>query len=165
MAGAIDLAAGFVLVTIAQCWLLLSSPEWVTANRIALRCCGASTFLSRTVVSRYNHRAITFKCRLHQTMCVGQIMNNEINNTEINNKEAYRAAFVEASEELKEIFGKIEQLHLRRIRVEKAVEVLGRKIGSERPAPIYKIQRKTHFPGLTVMTRLTVVPAGQQPAK
>jgi hypothetical protein len=98
-------------------------------------------------------------------MCVGQIMNNDINNTEINNKEAYRAAFAEASEELKEIFGKIEQLHLRRIRVEKAVEVLGRKIGSDRPTPVYKIQRKTHFPGLTVMTRLSVVPAGQQPAK
>jgi hypothetical protein len=98
-------------------------------------------------------------------MCVGQIMNNDINNTEINNKEAYRAAFAEASEELKEIFGKIEQLHLRRIRVEKAVEVLGRKIGSDRPTPVYKIQRKTHFPGLTVMTRLSVVPTGQQPAK
>ena len=86
-------------------------------------------------------------------------------NNDINNREAYRAAFAEASEELKEIFGKIEQLHLRRIRVEKAVEVLGRKIGSDRPAPIYKTQRKTHFAGLTVMTRLSVVPAGQQPGK
>jgi hypothetical protein len=140
--------------------LLLSSPEWVTRNALQWHCCGASAFLSRTVVSRYNHRAITFRRRLHQTVCVGQIMNNDTNN-----KEAYRAAFTEASEELKEIFGKIEQLHLRKLRVEKAVEVLGRKIGSERPAPVYKIQRKTHLPGLTVMTRLTVVPVGPKDGK
>jgi len=60
---------------------------------------------------------------------VGQIMENEINN----NPEAYRAAFDEASEELKQIFGEIEQLHLRRTHIEKAVEVLGRKIGTDQP--------------------------------
>jgi hypothetical protein len=86
-------------------------------------------------------------------------------NNDINNKEAYRAAFAEASEELKQIFGKIEQLHLRKLRVEKAVEVLGRKIGSDRPTPVYKTQRKTHLPGLTVMTRLTVVPVGPKDGK
>jgi hypothetical protein len=86
-------------------------------------------------------------------MCVGQIMNNDMN------KETYRAAYDEATEELKQIFGKIEQLHLRKVRVEKAMEVLGRKIGSEQSAPVFKMRRKTHLAGLTVMTRLTVVPA------
>ena len=85
-------------------------------------------------------------------------------NNDMNHQEAYRAAFAEASEELKQIFGKIEQLHLRRIRVEKAVEVLGRKIGSDQPVPVYKTQRKTHLPGLTVMTRLSVT-VGKQTAK
>jgi hypothetical protein len=88
-------------------------------------------------------------------------MENEINN----NPEAYRAAFDEASEELKQIFGEIEQLHLRRTHIEKAVEVLGRKIGTDQPMPIYKVRRKTHLPGLTVMTRLTVVPADPNSGK
>jgi hypothetical protein len=97
-------------------------------------------------------------------MCVGQIMNNDINN-----KEAYRAAYDEATEELKQIFGRIEQLHDRKVRVEKAMEVLGRKIGSEHPAPVFKVRHKTHLAGLTVVTRLTVTPpvvsAGPEAAK
>jgi hypothetical protein len=79
-------------------------------------------------------------------------------NNDTNNQEAYRAAYDEATEELKQIFGKIEQLHLRKVRVEKAMELLGRRIGSERPAPVFKVRRKTHLPGLTVKTQLTVVP-------
>jgi hypothetical protein len=78
---------------------------------------------------------------------------------DINNQEPYRAAFDEASQELKQIFGEIEELHLRKSRVEKAVEVLGRTIQSDQPVPVYKVRRKTHLPGLTVVTRLTVAPA------
>jgi hypothetical protein len=89
-------------------------------------------------------------------------MKNEINN------EAYRAAYDEATEELKQIFGRIEQLHLRKVRVERAMEVLGRKIGPDQSAPVFKVRRKTHLAGLTVVTRLTVsqvVSAGPEAAK
>ncbi len=119
-----------------------------------------SESLGRTVVSRYHHRAITLKGGLHQNMCVGQNMNNDINNPE-----AYRAAFVEATEELKQIFGRIEQLHLRKVRIKKAMEVLENKIGTDRPAPNYQVRHKTHLPGLTVVTRLTVVPASLEAEK
>ena len=76
-----------------------------------------------------------------------------------NTKEAYRAAFDEASLELKQIFGRIEQLRMRKTRIEKVVEVLGRKIGGvETSAPV-EVRCKTHLAGLTVVTRLTAIPA------
>jgi hypothetical protein len=80
-------------------------------------------------------------------------------------KEAYRAAFDEASLELKQIFGRIEQLRMRKTRIEKVVEVLGRKIGAvETPAPV-EVRCKTHRTGLTVVTRLTAIPAVQEAGK
>ena len=82
----------------------------------------------------------------------------------INNNEPFRAAFDEASEELKQIFGEIEQLHVRKTHVEKAVEALG-TIGSDHPASLYKVRRKTYLPGLTVVTRLTVTPTDPNSGK
>jgi hypothetical protein len=73
------------------------------------------------------------------------------------NKEAYRAAYAEAALELKEIFGKIEELHLRRTRIERVVEVLGQKIVSDQSEPLHQVHLKTQVPGLTVMTRLTAL--------
>lgn len=70
--------------------------------------------------------------------------------------EAYRAAFTEASLELKELFGKIEELTMRKDRIEQVVKVLGQKIGANAVVPAMKVRRKTHLPGLTVVTRLTV---------
>ena len=55
-------------------------------------------------------------------------MNNE-------NKEMYEAAFAEASLELKNLFGKIEQLNMRKDRIEQVVKVLGRKIGAAEVVP------------------------------
>lgn len=72
------------------------------------------------------------------------------------NTEAYRAAFAEASLELKELFGKIEQLNMRKDRIEQVVKVLGEKIGASEVVPTFKVRKKTHLPGLTVVTRLTV---------
>jgi DNA repair exonuclease SbcCD ATPase subunit len=95
-----------------------------------------------------------------QNMCVGQNMEDNINN-----KKPFRGAFDEASEELKQVSGEIEQLHDRKNRVEKAVEVLGRKIESDQEASISKIRRKTYLPGLTVVTRLTVAPADPNSGK
>ncbi len=74
-----------------------------------------------------------------------------------NNTEAYRAAFTEASIELKELFGKIEQLNMRKERIEQVVKVLGKKIGVTEATPIFQVKRKTHLPGLMVMTRLTAI--------
>src|SRR5580700_6473839 len=68
-------------------------------NALQCDCSLAGKRLSRTVVFRYNDCAITLQRPVHQNTCVGQIMENEINN----NPEAYRAAFDEASEELKQI--------------------------------------------------------------
>lgn len=79
-------------------------------------------------------------------------MNNDDNNTE-----AYRAAFAEASLELRQLFGKIEQLNMRKERIEQVVKVLGKKIGATEAEPILQVKRKTHLPGLTVMTRLTAI--------
>jgi hypothetical protein len=82
-----------------------------------------------------------------------------------NTREAYRAAFDEASLELKQIFGRIEQLRMRKRQIEKVVEVLGRKIGvGETMAPV-EVRRKTHLAGLTVVTRLTAVQSNQEAGK
>ena len=71
-------------------------------------------------------------------------------------KETFRAAFAEASLELKQLFGKIEELNMRKERIEQVVKVLGRKIGAAEVVPSFKVRRKSHLPGLTVVTRLTV---------
>jgi hypothetical protein len=48
---------------------------------------------------------------------------------------------------------------MRKTRIEKVVEVLGRKIGVvETSAPV-EVRCKTHLAGLTVVTRLTAIPA------
>lgn len=75
---------------------------------------------------------------------------------DIDKRGFYLAASVSASEELKRIVEEIEQLRLRQARVQKVVEVLGWKFRSERQAPIQVVRRKTHMPGLTLMTRLTI---------
>ncbi len=72
------------------------------------------------------------------------------------NTEMSRAAFAEASLELKNLFGKIEKLNMRKDRIEQVVKVLGRKIGAAEVVPTLKVRQKTHLPGLTVVTRLTV---------
>lgn len=77
-------------------------------------------------------------------------------------KEAYRAAFDEASLELKQIFGRIEQLRMRKARIEKVMQVLGRKIGVVEAVTPVEVRRKTHLKGLTVVTRLTAIPAVQE---
>jgi hypothetical protein len=80
--------------------------------------------------------------------------NNEI-------RDAYLAAFAEASLELEKIFGEIEKLHIRRTRIERAVEVLGRRIESQAPVtgdPML-VERKTERAGLTVVTRVSVAQA------
>src|SRR5215475_13081231 len=87
-----------------------------------------------------------------QNVSVSQVMNNDNNNTE-----AYRAAFAEASLELKELFGKIEQLNMRKERIQQVVKVLGKKIGATEATPVLQVKRKTHLPGLTVTTRLTAI--------
>ncbi len=91
---------------------------------------------------------------------VSKVMNNDDNNTE-----AYRAAFTEASLELKELFGKIEQLNMRKERIEQVVKVLGKKIGVTDATPVLQVKRKTHLPGLTVMTRLTAIQAKTEAGK
>jgi len=78
--------------------------------------------------------------------------------SDMNNKGIYLAALAEASEELKQIFEEIELLRLRQTRVERVAEVLGRKIGSDRQAPLKVVRCKTHVPGLTLLTRLSVMP-------
>ncbi|HEX3891997.1 MAG TPA: hypothetical protein VHW46_05450 [Terracidiphilus sp.] len=80
------------------------------------------------------------------------------------NTEAYRAAFDEASTELKELFGKIEQLNVRKDRVEQVVTVLGRKIGIPQPVASHRVRLKTHLPGLTVVTRLTAIQGKKEEA-
>jgi hypothetical protein len=111
-----------------------------------------------TVVLRYHDRAMTTPTPVHQNTSVGQMMNT-------NTREAYRAAFDEASLELKQIFGRIEQLRMRKRQIEKVVEVLGRKIGvGETMAPV-EVRRKTHLAGLTVVTRLTAVQSNQEAGK
>jgi hypothetical protein len=72
------------------------------------------------------------------------------------NNEMYEAAFAEASLELNELFGKIEQLNMRKERIEQVVKVLGRKIGATEVMPTVQVRKKTHLPSLTVVTRLTV---------
>ena len=84
----------------------------------------------------------------HQNVCVRQVMDHE-------SEEAYRAAFAEASLELNELFGRIEELNMRKDRIEQVVKVLGRKIGATEVVPSLRVRRKTHLPGLTVVTRLT----------
>lgn len=81
------------------------------------------------------------------------------------NKDPYRAAFAEATMELKELFGKIEELHTRRSRIEKVVEVLGRKIVSDQGEQAQKVRLKTHLPGLTVVTRLTAMKIAEKTEK
>lgn len=94
-----------------------------------------------------------------QNTCVGQMMNNT------KTKEAYRAAFDEASHELKQIFGRIEQLRMRKARVERVMDVLGRKIGVvEAVAPV-EVRRRSNLKGLTVVTRLTAVASIQEAGK
>jgi hypothetical protein len=95
---------------------------------------------------------------LHQNTSVGQMMIND-------KKEPYRAAYAEASLELKEIFGKIEELHTRRARIEKVVEVLGRKIVSDQGELAQQVHLKTQRPGLTVMTRLTTLKTAPKAGK
>ncbi|MGO9436754.1 MAG: hypothetical protein ACLPH3_12285 [Terracidiphilus sp.] len=77
---------------------------------------------------------------------------------DIDNKGVYLAALSEATEELKQIFEEIDQLRLRQTRVKRVVEVLGRKIGSDQQAPIHVVRCKTYVPGLTLLTRLSVMP-------
>lgn len=79
-------------------------------------------------------------------------MSNDDNNTE-----AYRAAFTEASDELKELFGKIEKLNMRKERIQQVVTVLGKKIGITEATPVLQVKHKTHLPGLTLITRLTAI--------
>jgi len=85
-------------------------------------------------------------------------MNNDV-------KEAYRAAYAEAALELKEIFGKIEELHQRRTRIEKVVEVLGQKIISEQSEPVHQVRLKTQLKGLTIATRLTALKSAAKAGK
>jgi hypothetical protein len=86
-----------------------------------------------------------------------------MNNTKT--KEAYRAAFDEASTELKQIFGRIEQLRMRKARIEKVMDVLGRKIGVVEPVMPVEVRCKTHRVGLSVVTRLTAVASSQEAGK
>ncbi len=86
------------------------------------------------------------------------MMNNDV-------KEAYRAAYAEAALELKQLFGKIEELHLRRMRVEKVVEVLGRQIISDQSKLAHQVNLKTKRPGLTVVTNLTALRSAQKARK
>jgi uncharacterized protein YydD (DUF2326 family) len=88
-----------------------------------------------------------------------QMMNNN------DNTEAYRAAFDEASLELKELFGKIEQLNVRKSHIERVVQVLGRKIGVAETIETHQVRRKTHLPGLTVVTRLTAIKTVEKAGK
>lgn len=81
------------------------------------------------------------------------------------NNQPYRAAYAEAALELKEIFGKIEQLHLRRSRIERVVEVLGQQIVSEQSEPEHQVNLKTQLPGLTIMTRLTALKTARKAGK
>ncbi len=81
------------------------------------------------------------------------------------NKETYRAAYAEAASELQEIFGKIEELHERRTRIERVVEVLGQKIVSDQSAPLHQVHLKTRVPGLTVVTRLTALKTAPKAGK
>ncbi len=81
------------------------------------------------------------------------------------NQDPYRAAFTEATMELKELFGKIEELHTRRSRVERVVELLGRKIVSDQGEKPQKVRLKTKLPGLTVVTRLTAMKTAKKAGK
>jgi len=79
--------------------------------------------------------------------------------------QVYRDAFAEASLELKELFGKIEQLNMRKEQIEQVVKVLGRRIGAAEVVPSFKVRKKTHLPGLTVVTRLTVFEKKEEAGK
>jgi hypothetical protein len=71
-------------------------------------------------------------------------------------REIYRAAFAEAYSELEEIFGEFERLRVRRARIEKVVEVLKPKVGSDEAAVITNVRRTIPAKGFTVVTRFTV---------
>ena len=72
-------------------------------------------------------------------------------------KEAYRAAFDEASSELRKIFGEADRLLLRRDQVAKLMEVLNRRFGFEAHVAVDHMTLKSHQPGFTAETHLAVV--------
>lgn len=78
------------------------------------------------------------------------------------NQQAYSAALNEASTELEQISTEIEELTLRRVRIEKAVAVLKGQIDFQRPSagPIV-VWKRALKPGLKVETRLRVKDATQ----
>jgi hypothetical protein len=75
-------------------------------------------------------------------------------------KNPYCAAFAEASSELQKIAGEIEQLRLRRARIEKAVAVLKCQIDLDYPLPTIAatqptvVWKRALMPGLKVETRV-----------
>jgi hypothetical protein len=78
-------------------------------------------------------------------------MNNEFNT------EAYCAAFAEASSELEQISIEIQELALRRSRIEKAVAVLKGQIDFELPPPgTILVWKRALKPGLKIETRVRV---------
>jgi hypothetical protein len=78
------------------------------------------------------------------------------------NQQAYSAALSEASTELEQISTEIEELTLRRIRIEKAVAVLKGQIDFQRPAPgTIVVWKRALKPGLKIETRLRVKEAAR----
>jgi hypothetical protein len=69
-------------------------------------------------------------------------------------QQAYSAALAEASSELEKISGEIEELSLRRSRIEKAVSVLKGQIDFSVPVGITIVLKKSRRPNLYIQTRV-----------
>ena len=76
---------------------------------------------------------------------------------ESTDRNAYLAAYNQASNELNHIASEEERLRRRRERIENLVEVLNRRFGFEASLSKEKFMKTTELPGLSIRTRLVVV--------
>ena len=72
-------------------------------------------------------------------------------------RNAYWAAYNQASTELNKIVSEVERLRVRRERIEKLVEVLNSRFGFEAHLSKEKFAQTTELEGFSVRTRLVVV--------
>jgi hypothetical protein len=75
-------------------------------------------------------------------------------------QQAYSAALAEASSELEKISGEIEELSLRKSRIEKAVSVLKGQIDFSLPMGITIVLKKSRRANLYVQTRVRLKDEG-----
>ena len=72
-------------------------------------------------------------------------------------QDAYRAAYNEATSELRKIFGEVERLRIRREHVARLVDVLNRKFGFHAEVAGDQLRWTSEEPGFSVITVLSTV--------